>query len=107
MMKQLKDTLNPFLTLLKTQSLMNLDTIQDKEIINHVNLRGQSNDSKNGVTTDSLIHDQSELISPVSFRISEVCVGITFFVMCQVNPSRSSTKLRDLKGVRDWAALPY
>ena len=106
-MKQFKDSLNPFLTLLKTQSFMNLHAIQDKEIINHINLWRQSNDSKNGVTTDSLIHNQSELISPVSFRIGEICVGITFFVMGQVNPSRSSTKLRDLKGVRGWIALLY
>lgn len=107
MMKQFKNLRYPFLTLLKTQSLMNLDSIQDKEIVNHINLRRQSNDSKNGITTDSFIHDQSQLISPISFCIGEICVGITFFIVRQVNPSRSSTKLWDLKGVRDWIALPY
>jgi len=83
------------------------DSIQDQDIVYDIALGRQSNDSKNGITTESLIHDQSEFLWAFSLRICKVCVGITFLRVRQVNPSRISTMLRDLTWVRDWGSLPY
>ena len=86
---------------------MNTSSIQDQEIIYHITLGRQSNDSKNGITTESLIHDQGQLLRSVPLCIREVCVGIFFFIVGQKNPAWISANLRHLTWVRERIALPY
>ena len=105
-MKELQQLGDLCLSLSKGQCLVNTSSIQDQDIIYDIALGRQSNDSKNGITTESLIHDQSQRLWTFSFCICKVCVGITVYIVRQVNPSRCSAILRHLTWVRDWGSLP-